>query len=248
MSLARAFTQRRNKRPEISAPLPARNFTTKHSPGHVRSLASKDKISSPLELVSTTNMLTYNAPDIYPRSSSSSASGDESDRSPTSASTPLTSPDTSSIESSPTSTEQNHLSSYFGSPVRESASSDEVPMIPKRALSHTKKSHEVLSRKRSMKMAQRNNSTSTARSSIGMFESKIDTMDHPFGNELAQVSELAEEFGISKEKLIMVDEEEQELVSRGFFKFCAEDYISEIQGLFTTAFGESRPKMAALWI
>lgn len=89
---------------------------------------------------------------------------------------------------------------------------------------------------------------STARSSINMFAATPVTIEsHPFGSELAQVSELAEEFGV-QEKMYVIDEEEQELVSRGLFKFCAEDYMSEIQGLFLSAFGESRPAMAAMWI
>lgn len=62
------------------------------------------------------------------------------------------------------------------------------------------------------------------------------------------MSEIAEEYGISKEKLAVVDEEEQELVSRGLFKFRAEDYISEIHGLFISAFGDSRPAMSSMWI
>lgn len=70
---------------------------------------------------------------------------------------------------------------------------------------------------------------------------------HPFGNELAQVSEIAEEYGISKEKLAVVDEEEQELISKGLFKFRAEDYMSEIHGLFMNAFGDARPAMS-IWI
>jgi hypothetical protein len=71
---------------------------------------------------------------------------------------------------------------------------------------------------------------------------------HPFGKELAQVSEIAEEYGISQETLAVVDEEEKELVSRGLFKFRAEDYISEIHGLFISAFGDSRPAMSSMWI
>jgi len=90
---------------------------------------------------------------------------------------------------------------------------------------------------------------STARSSINMFAANPDVVEqHPFGNELAQVSELAEDFGISKERLAVVDEEEQELVSRGLFKFRAEDYMSEIQGLFMSTFGDSRPAMSSMWI
>jgi len=81
-----------------------------------------------------------------------------------------------------------------------------------------------------------------------MFSPNPEIVDqHPFGNELAQVSELAEEFGLSKERLTVVDEEEQELVSRGLYKFRAEDYMSELQGLFISAFGDM-PQMSTVWI
>ena len=69
---------------------------------------------------------------------------------------------------------------------------------------------------------------------------------HPFGQELAQVTELAEEYGF-KERLDVVGEEEQELASLGLFKFSAEDYLSEIRDIFTCFFVEPRPA-AAMWI
>ena len=72
--------------------------------------------------------------------------------------------------------------------------------------------------------------------------------EHPFGPELAQVSEIAEEYGITKEKMAIIDEEEQDLVSRGLFKFRAEDYMSEIHGLFASAFGDARPTIPTMWI
>jgi len=243
MSLSRAFTTRRAKASADGTPdMPKRSIT-------VKSGGIRHKISAPIELISTTNMLSYNAPDIFPSSSSSSSShsGDESDRSPSTFSAPLSSPDTSSIESSsPTSPEPNHLSCYFGAPSRQSASDSEAPVVPKRAVSHTKSASLQRSASR---MSSRKPSTSTARSSINMFTANPDTSEqHPFGNELAQVSELAEEYGISKEKLAVVDEEEQELVSRGLFKYRAEDYMSEIHGLFMSAFGDARPTMSSMWI
>jgi len=67
---------------------------------------------------------------------------------------------------------------------------------------------------------------------------------HPFGNELAQVTELAEEYGVQGEMHIL-DVEEQDLLSKGLFKFGAEDYMNEITGLFENAFG-SQP--TAMWI
>ncbi|RFU30602.1 hypothetical protein B7463_g5750, partial [Scytalidium lignicola] len=324
MSLARAFTTRRGvKKSEISAS-PQRGPAPKHSfsVGNLRS-----KISAPVELISTTNMLSYNAPDIYP--SNASASSDS--ESATTASTPPTSPDTSSIESSPTTVEPNHLSGYFSaavdrqstslpkhsasvkhsSSVRHSASTSHstattstststhrsastrqstsssissdpsAPAVPQRALSHTKKSHEIVSRKLSIsRMSSQKNSIST-RSSLLMFSSNVDTIaeqqpleqlkvqspvrpqmqsnvhvqswmqknePHPFGNELAKVSEIAEEFGV-KDKMQVIDQEEQEMISRGLFKFCAEDYMKEIHGLFVSTFYDTKqPSIATMWI
>lgn len=93
---------------------------------------------------------------------------------------------------------------------------------------------------------------SVARSSINMFAASVDTVDqHPFGNELAQVSEIAEEYGISEAKMSSVDKEEQELLSLGLLKFAAEDYMSEIHGLFMSAFGDAashKPKLSSMWI
>jgi hypothetical protein len=82
-----------------------------------------------------------------------------------------------------------------------------------------------------------------------MFAANVETIEHhPFGKELAQVSEIAEEYGISEERLSIVDEEERELRAMGLFKFCAEDYMNEIHGLFLSAFGEVKPKMSTMWI
>jgi len=229
-----------------------------------------------VELFSTMNMLSYNAPDIYPRGRSSTTSSaassvgsrttssSNSDGSPSSVNTAFTTPDASSIESSPTSTspKPNHLSCYFGSPV---PSDDEAPKIPTRALSHTKKSAEYLARKRSMsrmsspknsisRITSPKSSISMSRSSIQMFSPNSQASDlHPFGNELAQVSELVEEYGSSKErlpgKMTVIDEEEQELVSKGLFKFAADDYMSELQGLFISAFGDMpMPQPSTVWI
>lgn len=75
--------------------------------------------------------------------------------------------------------------------------------------------------------------------------------DHPFGQELAQVSEMAEQFGIG-EKLQVIDEEEQELVAQGLCKFSAEDYLGEIQGLFSKFYDMPAPRhanrMGVVWI
>ncbi len=250
MSLARAFTTKRSKPPQISAPMTSRSMTTKQFPaGTIR-----HKISAPVELISTTNMLSYNAPDIYPRSSSSSSqSGDESDSLPALTSSTSTTPDNSSAGSSPNSPEPNHLSCYFDGSGRQSTSSaEDAPMIPQRALSHTKKTHEMLSRKRSQsRMSSGKNSvTSFARDSIHMFSPNVEAASgpepHPFGNELAQVTELAEEYGVQGSMQI-IDQEEHDLISRGLFKFDAEDYMTEIESFFTDAFCDPSP-MRTMWI
>jgi len=80
-----------------------------------------------------------------------------------------------------------------------------------------------------------------------MFSPNPETIEqHPFGNELAKVSELVEEFG-SPIQLAPVDEEELELVSKGLCKFGADDYMNELQGLYITAFGDI-PQMSTVWI
>lgn len=64
----------------------------------------------------------------------------------------------------------------------------------------------------------------------------------PFGQELAQVTELAEEYATSaaeksRRNAIL---EERELSERGLRKFSAEDYVTEVTSLFSAFFGEVR--------
>lgn len=175
MSLARALT-RRTKRTEVpSSSPPARSQSVKNPTMQI----DRSKISLPVALVSTTNMLSYNAPDIANSNmrhvSSSTASTDSADDSDHSASTTrsrastvgsrdTTLTDASSVESSPTSPAPNHLSGYFsssGKQLRKSASTtslqqvkeevvEPIPAIPQRAVSHSKRAHERLAAKRSL--------------------------------------------------------------------------------------------------
>lgn len=279
MSLARALTTRRAKQPSTDMSIiPQRSSTTK---GHAYSGSIRNKISSPVELTHTTNMLAYNAPDLYPRSASSttSKSDDESDSARTSSSSPPTSPDISSVDDR---SGTNHLSCYFTVPGQKLPSIDsEPPVIPKRSPSHTKKgSFERVMTKPTPLPHQYSNSVSTKASfalsrssstptkapaasaslsrkgsipslhSTASVASPVATRSspshrkaprrmenkHPFGLELAQVTEIAEDYGVT-EKLSVIDEEEQELISRGLYRFRPEDYVSEIQGLFSTFFG-----------
>lgn len=210
---------------------------------------NRSAISSPLELISTTNVLAYEAPNIY-----ASASSDESDSSFTfSQFSRANSPDTSSIESAPSPVEPNHLSSYFQSATTRAskgASDCDSPMIPQRAPSHTKKSHQASARSR--RSASKStlppnalSSPSTLRTSIDTFSSKPEP-DHPFGAELTQVNELAEEIGARD--VLILDDDEQFLMSRGLCKFGAEDYVDEIVGLFGGCYNNPFSQFTAVWI
>ena len=78
-----------------------------------------------------------------------------------------------------------------------------------------------------------------------MFSAKPEP-NHPFEAELAQVNELAEEFGVKG--ITVWDEEEQFLVEHGLQKFGVEDYVMEIQGLFGGVFDDKSFPMTAGWI
>ncbi|KAI1143372.1 hypothetical protein F5Y05DRAFT_150658 [Hypoxylon sp. FL0543] len=292
MSLARAFTTRRKQSSQDLGSLPQRSNTTKVQSGAIRA-----KISGPMALTHTTNMLAYNAPDLFPKSESSptdsSKSDDDSSDSPrTSASSPPTSPDMPSADPSG-SPEPNHLSCYFVAPGNKTPPAvNEAPIIPKRSPSHTKKasldniankfsrlsnqSGKSVSTKGSFSLS-RSSSTSTTATSISSasfsrkpsvtstsvpamppmvtsppparpnFRRDYSESQHPFGHELAQVSELAEELGV-KEKMQVIDEEEQELMSQGLCRFRPEDYLAEVQGLFTTFFKPEPAELTPVWI
>ncbi|KAI0441161.1 hypothetical protein F4803DRAFT_434351 [Xylaria telfairii] len=283
MSLARAFTTRRGKQSSTDmGVIPHRSNTT--SKGHGYSGSIRHKISSPMELTHTTNMLAYNAPDLYPRAASpptrSSKSDDESslDSPSTAISSPPTSPEIPSGEHMSESPEPNHLSCYFTAPTQKPVQNTrDAPSIPQRAPSHTKKasfdnlankharfsnqSSKTVSTKASFSMS-RSSSTSTSATSVSSasrsqkspitiqtispasaipptpttrFGRSIDATEsqHPFGQELAKVSELAEELGV-KDKLQTIDDEEEQLMAKGLLKFKAEDYLAEIHELLSS--------------
>lgn len=74
-----------------------------------------------------------------------------------------------------------------------------------------------------------------------MFSNKIDNT-HPFGRELEQLDEIAEEFNGAVRN---VDREADLVVmkKRNLAKFCADDYIKEINPLLARCF---EPKMIAV--
>lgn len=82
------------------------------------------------------------------------------------------------------------------------------------------------------------------RNSADIFSAAADP-DHPFGRELAQVNEIAEEFGATAR---LLEEEEQEILSKGLYKFGVEDYLDEITGLYGGVFEDQLGPTANPWI
>lgn len=70
--------------------------------------------------------------------------------------------------------------------------------------------------------------------------------DHPFGAELTQVNELAEEIGARN--VLIMDDEEMFLMENGLCKFGADDYMDEIQGLFGGTYNNPFSPFSAVWI
>ncbi|EED17051.1 conserved hypothetical protein [Talaromyces stipitatus ATCC 10500] len=252
-TISRAFTKR-NKRPEISTPVPYREGLVRYSPGTIH----RGKISGPVELLSATNPLVYNAPDLASAVSSSSSassfrSSDESDVAPISPMTPVSAePDVAM--------EPNHLSGYFPkrsatitSTPRSSTSSAgaDAPSVPKRALSHTKKSHQDLARKRSISRmspppsSMATTTTTIRRSQEQTFAPVPEYAEHPFSRELDKVNEVAEDFGALK----LLEEEEQILINKGLKKFSLNDYLSEIEELYGGVFDDNVGPLAThAWV
>ncbi|KAL0469154.1 hypothetical protein QR685DRAFT_327841 [Neurospora intermedia] len=162
-SLSRAFTTRRirqfSQSSEPDHPIQPRSNLQKVSMTSLR-----HKISAPVKLVHTTNVLAYNAPDLHPQSATSTKSSflksddDLSDSTHTRTSSPPTSPDIDEAPDRGLSLEPNHLSCYFTadklttSPVTTHQPSPlaEAPLVPTRAPSHTKKSYDSRVREQSV--------------------------------------------------------------------------------------------------
>ncbi|KAK3720823.1 hypothetical protein LTR37_003486 [Vermiconidia calcicola] len=246
MFIGRAASQRGGKpiaRAQISSPM-ALLATSNQQVHHAQSIVG----TSPIEI-------------RHVSSGSTSSSSDESDTSNGSVHSRETVTDASSINESPVMTEPepNHLSAYFKPSVdthtrtasRTSNASTQpsfdTPMIPHRAPSHSKKAHEGLHRKRSIQRMlspppSRDGDRDMVRSSAEMFSAHRSAFveaskDNPFGNELAQLEEVAEEFGQvvrSAEK----DADHVHMDSRGLAQFTASDYMFEIQTLIHDMFRE----------
>lgn len=260
MSLVRAFTTR-GKKPEPHVTLPmGRAASHRNGKPVVRA-----QISSPVALVSTTNMLSYSAPDInglnrrdFSGSTASVSSGEDSDASTQSVHSNDTNTDMSSIDESPTCPSPNHLSSYFKpavdtsnsspnhSPSLSTAASFEGPTLPRRAPSHSKHAHESLSRQRSVQRLQSPPSSARASSEFApsLSASVEAPRENPFGKELEQLDEIAEEFGQTVRSAEQ-DADAAYMRSRNLGAFAASDYLNEIHGLIAETFEEQQPEAVA---
>lgn len=267
MSIVRAFTTRRNK-PEVTVSAPVGRAASQRNGKPVL----RAQISSPVALVSTTNMLSYNAPDINSRastfqrdfsgsSSTSSSSGEETDASANSIHSNDTSTDMSSVDESPVSPSPNHLSCYFKPAVETNSntpaqsplqsprmSAVDAPSLPQRAASHSKKAHEAVNRQRSFQRVQ--SPPASARTSSEFFSpisaSAEDNRQNPFDKELEQLDEVAEEFGHTVRK-VEAHADSSYMESRNLAEFGATDYLNEIRDLLEELFPTQQPESAA-WI
>ncbi|KAI9689674.1 MAG: hypothetical protein M1820_010103 [Bogoriella megaspora] len=303
MSIARAFTTRRAKRPEISEPPSTAGMTRAASTRTPGKSLDRHAISSPVELLSTTNMLSYNAPDIQgtPRIRHISSSPTSSPVSPgfntvshpvqtsrapstSSASSQQSAIDSDSGNASPGSLtdassvtdsnppspgpEPNHLSAYFEAPkgmyrsqstssLRSKAlqsravSAEGIPSIPQRAPSHSKRAHQDLARKRSISrhgsVPNFRDSKDAPRTSAEMFTRGSFEPNHPFGKELDQLIEVAEEFN-GAVRNIEIDEDTQFMQNRGLGRYDVNDYMLEISSLYSVRFEDRIAIVEPAWI
>jgi len=141
-------------------------------------------------------------------------------------------------------------------------STDPLPPIPSRAPTHSKVAHEQLARKRSLQtlnagtnkswwqlpprsVPAEENPNREARTSIDIFNIHKSSGLHPFGKELMQLDEIAEEFGGTVRDAAR--EADMEVMrTRELKMFCADDYMRDLQPLFDHYF-MPQPQVVA-WI
>ena len=135
--------------------------------------------------------------------------------------------------------------------ISQEPTDSEIPSVPARALSHTKKSHQALARKRSQTQLAHTTepapaSPTSARRPSFDFNFKTEP-NHPFGAELDQLDEIAEEFGV-KDNVRIWDEEEQFLMARGLIRFDVEDYLAEIEPLKAGLWDDEPSSITMAWL
>jgi len=267
MSLARAFTTRRKEPEiSISAPMFIGRAASQRGGRPVaRSKISSPiaLVSTSNTLLNRARTIIGTSPiDMRSTSygsSSSSVSGEDSDASTASIHSRDTVTDASSVDESPVSAapEPNHLSCYFkpavdtanNSPVQSPTAFD-APRVPQRVPSHSKKAHESLHRKRSIQRIMspppsrghdidREQLRSPAETFFSSSRSGVveAPKESPFGKELAQLDEVAEELG----QVVCQAETDADsgfMQAYGLAAFTASDYLSEIQSLIYDTFAD----------
>lgn len=267
MSLVRAFTTKRNKPEDTKTSAYVGRAASQRGGKPV----FRSQISAPVALVSTTNPLSYDAPNIagtfpigYSSTTSQSPRSSEGDDSDASTLSIDSNTDASSVEDSPLTSpelEPNHLSCYFkpavntATPTRSPSSSTrpsfDAPSIPQRVPSHSKKAHEFVHRKRSVQRLM-SPPASVIRHSNEMFsppqEEAVEAPKehHPFSSELAKLDEAVEDI-----TLVVRDAEEDEDAAvmsswgkYGLAKFDVAAYLLEIDALIE----EAQPVDQPVWI
>lgn len=198
-----------------------------------------------------------------------SSSGEDSDASTNSIHSSETITDASSVDESPIQPEPNHLSCYFKpnvdtqsktspsqSPSASARPSMDTPQLPQRVPSHSKKAHEVVHRKASVRRMLSPASTSHEAfrdtDSVAIFSPKKSSFveapkESPFGRELAQLDEVAEEFG----NVVRDAEAEADfkvIRAHDLAQFAASDYLSEIQSMIYATFEDEPVQDLGGWI
>ncbi|KAH9840507.1 hypothetical protein Tdes44962_MAKER01707 [Teratosphaeria destructans] len=269
MSLSRALTTSRN-RPEISGPVFIGRAASQRAGRPVNRaqisppmvlVSTTNTLLHNAEHIPGTRVIEIRH---VSRSSAASSSGEDSDGSSnasTHSRTNTTLTDASSVDESPSPTlaEPNHLSCYFRPNVdthsRHSSvhspsarESWDAPALPKRVPSHSKKAHESLHRKRSVQRmlppaisareSLRNSAQMHVENSPAVFVEAL--KEGPFGRELAQLDEVAEEFG-SVVRDAETEADMKVIRNYGLAQYAASDYMAEIQGLIYSTFIDDSP-------
>lgn len=269
MAIGRSLTSR-FARAELGFPM--RSRSTKEP----RLILKPGLISLPTQLISSSNLLAYEAPDIQSSNMTSENATPSfvDSTSSTSPSSPPSLTDASSAGSSPI--EHNHLSCYFPGPTLKRAESTRIavaneeaaiPQLPKRMLSHSRHEHERLARKRSIRSSNGSANNSPRMSHDGFNDGSaspksdvsattcprsasppFETASNTFCRELEQLNEVAEEVQLAIRSL--EDEQDKKIMrKRGLSNFSADDYVNEIASLLPLFLGDAvASKTSPDWI
>lgn len=236
MAITKSFSRRSLKKDVKEAETSHRNSKR----------VSKVQISAPVELISTTNMISYTSPSLRLSTSVSSVSSSSPTSSsfpPLSASSSISEVESASPPNSPR-VRPNHLSTYFNASPSTSPtlspgganSTRSVPPLPPTEIPPVPKRSPTTSSQRSSRKSQ--GPPPSASSNRGNRRTS-----NPFGAELAKVSEIAEDYGVS-----FADAEEEYMSTHGLRKFAADDYLEEIGGLFGGVYDDELPNLTTGWI